>query len=222
MYRASDLPVFSRRISVSIGFLVVCAALAGTIGTCAIVVTSLCVGQSDVNALAWNGPDYFDTRTKLFWQAHSEGVRNYFWVAKGPFTLINSDEVPHPEAFHSRRSLPDYAGKIPFDRQMIIVSCGWPFPFVYGCRQTTRDGLSELHGLYIDPRTGHAVPYRVHLKAAIQNVMILGAPVGLIGLLALAFRMLNRRRRGRCLVCGYSLSGLPQCPECGVAPRTCR
>ena len=59
------------------------------------------------------------------------------------------------------------------------------------------------------------LPLTVDLAGTLANGLVLaGVPTGLV-LGTRGLRRRARRRGGRCGRCGYTVSGLPICPECG-------
>ena len=48
------------------------------------------------------------------------------------------------------------------------------------------------------------------------NTLFCGVPIWVVGVAPFALRRVVRRRRGRCVACGYDLAGLDRCPECGA------
>jgi len=61
------------------------------------------------------------------------------------------------------------------------------------------------------------IPLRPLLRGTLLNTMVYGLLVWLLVSIPLAILCVHRRRRGRCVKCGYQLADLPTCPECGSA-----
>lgn len=111
------------------------------------------------------------------------------------------------------------------------VQSGWPCAACYGWEakwfsledfRLSDDGagIIEMTMVRVDPRRSRTldVPYLPIWRGVILNSVFFGACWwGLFASIGGARRAL-RRRRGRCVRCGYDRTGLPQgavCPECG-------
>jgi hypothetical protein len=64
---------------------------------------------------------------------------------------------------------------------------------------------------------GYALPTTVIPLGLALNTLFYASIAAVPVLLVPALRRRHRRLRGRCVACGYTLAGLPTCPECGVA-----
>ncbi len=112
-------------------------------------------------------------------------------------------------------------------------AAGWPWPCLHSTRTQTTDqsaprssGSLRLlestqyttRGSYSsDPERG-SVPLLPIWPGLIGNTVIFAAPWALLFFGAPALRATIRRRRGRCVRCGYprtSLASSTPCPECG-------
>ncbi len=102
---------------------------------------------------------------------------------------------------------------------------GWPmrsasyfaeFPPPSNC--LVREGLlvAGVGGDVVLPRV---IPLRIIWTGALANTAVYGATLFLILFFAFDARTTCRRRRGRCIACGYDLRGANHavCPECGEA-----
>jgi len=67
-------------------------------------------------------------------------------------------------------------------------------------------------------RAWRALPYRPIWTGAVLNTLLFASVVWLILFLPGVVRRMERRRLGRCEVCGYDLRGAGHgvCPECGA------
>lgn len=94
---------------------------------------------------------------------------------------------------------------------------GWPLP-VIEIRQFWWDWNDPaLEGPESDPR-----PSLLPL-GLVANPILVGVPVWIVVAVlpagAIALRRWARAWAGRCQRCGYSLTGVSECPECGPEPR---
>ena len=111
--------------------------------------------------------------------------------------------------------------------------CGWPMRSLYGCHfyqcwpRSSRPPLNNYCGLPIGPRNvpfasgmchERWLPYLPIWPGFAVNTLCYGAILWLVlAVLPATLRRHFRRKRGRCLKCGYDLRGdLDKgCPECG-------
>jgi hypothetical protein len=111
-----------------------------------------------------------------------------------------------------------------------FVTAGWPASWLWGWKrdvvvsreppweaypwiQQSRGGVIELPLI----RGGGTRPFPIkpYWPGLVINVALYSAIAFLLWS-ALGFvRRVDRRRRGLCAYCGYELTGMPKCPECG-------
>ena len=118
----------------------------------------------------------------------------------------------------------DYAG--------MVVDAGWPFVAMYeqswiddaassSHRRIYRTAIglqSEATGLAPVIAPLRPIPLNPALPGFAFNTLLYAAIVWLITLAPFTARRMIRRKRGRCIKCGYDLRGAEHeaCPECGV------
>ncbi len=116
-----------------------------------------------------------------------------------------------------------------------VVAFGWPwrlanFTATHGFApngtetKTIRGGIGIWHPHNAEFKTsrgyGVTLPYRPIWPGLLANTAIFAAPWALLFIGIPLLRRVTRRRRGRCVRCGYDLRGMPSgapCPECGLA-----
>jgi hypothetical protein len=121
--------------------------------------------------------------------------------------------------------------------QCLVVVAGWPFrsfgtQYTMGPNPTKamprmvptvqsgdllRDVLPAGLLTRLSLRDGNIIPYDVLWQGAIVNTVVWSIPFALLLLGIAPMRRTMRRRRKRCISCGYDLSTSPNgvCPECG-------
>lgn len=70
-------------------------------------------------------------------------------------------------------------------------------------------------------RLNHPTEWHVQTTSITGNVAVALGFATLVSIARIG-RFYHQRRRGRCVRCGYELSGLVRCPECGLVPRVKR
>lgn len=178
---------------------------------------------------------YLDSRLDRYWMSSKQDLLSVVVVFLESATTNRrpyfSSEVTEAEVPYWVRDLAD--GQLEFDQNgnpiltLRVTASGWPFRSMryFEHRSSRGDRLLQIYsGLELEERGPNsaewkpAVPYGVIGAGMLANVVLLA---GMMFVATWSFRTIRiaiRRRRGRCVQCGYSLDGLGEtrsCPECG-------
>lgn len=142
------------------------------------------------------------------------------------------------ESIALKARAPELVDQAPIHRgQCLVVVAGWPARS-FGTQYTMgpnpaktmprmvptvqsgdllRDVLPAGLLTLLSLRDGNIIPYEVLWQGAIVNTVVWSIPFALLLLSIAPMRRALRRRRKRCISCGYDLSASPNgvCPECG-------
>jgi hypothetical protein len=136
--------------------------------------------------------------------------------------------VPRWTAFHHGQLPPSATPADPnwMGCQLEERAEGWPFRCVRGERHTLRvrapdapfgwRALTTRLG-YVELPNDIWIPWRPIWGGLVLDLLVLAAPIALLQWAVGRRVASHRQRRGRCVECGYDLSGVPgSCPECGA------
>ena len=154
---------------------------------------------------------------ELYLQAHKQLMATRPWTYVGRLTTYRNLA---PLADH-----PALAWAVPPSRSMVRINDvgvdsihGYPLQCLqFSTRHTLpASGLTALGRSGID--LGRSVPCKLHVGAAATNSVAYAFTTWLLLFGFSDIRRFSRRKRGRCIKCGYDLRGVEHeaCPECGV------
>ena len=118
-------------------------------------------------------------------------------------------------------------------RGFLVVTSGWPMRSAVA-RTYLRDPQTEYRSSSLITRTSNwpawlkkgvptliVVPVRPMLPGFLVNTALYSASLALVTLVPAHVRRASRRRRRRCVKCGYELAATgAKCPECGTQTNT--
>lgn len=157
-------------------------------------------------------------------------VRTDLWLDPGPYSVAQRRGIkydpsePEPVAPDWIRSVAlEQAGPRFAGWKARVAAYGWPRPVLYWIWDWRNESVSG--GLDTTNRVGTkgvseastAIPWRVMWRGLAVDSLAFGALIGVPITMFVEIRRWRRGRRGRCLGCGYDLSGTAGgvCPECG-------
>lgn len=103
--------------------------------------------------------------------------------------------------------------------QLVVLSVGWPARSVFLAQyreEQDRDSSTWTRGM-LRLRSGQTLPSQPHWAGFALNTAISASVITLIVLVLRWMQRRLRRRNCRCAKCGYDLTGVAVCPECGFA-----
>lgn len=177
-------------------------------------------GQRMVNVNIWFGSSW----------AHSEAP---VWFSKLPLV----DDLL-PEAPAAEDVLPYWAARArttatlgPLETQRdTIIAHGWPFRALRISFEESRQENSFKTGIAVSPPTwlrGGPNPLGLYGERVLPldpiwfgfaaNTMLYASVIVVMTSGARRLRLVYRRRRGRCLACGYPMGETDRCSECGAS-----
>ena len=123
--------------------------------------------------------------------------------------------------FGRRLSIAVADGEVPKKLYTHVVSAGWPIYSMIGVFRIA-DNESDIRSLWVlpwEPRVNViAIPLRPIWTGFAINTIFYAVIMWVLWSSPFAARRMIRRKRGRCLNCGYDLRGTSEgevCPECG-------
>lgn len=201
------------------------AVIIGVLGT----VATCCCGWKSLHRLNTELPwSYYPTKDPLvFWGVF---LRRMSATAYFMDIQVNGIEVIDKMEVETWAIAP--ARRLSADAQYLyVVGYGWPARACYaGCALASGTLVSRLGDVVMEPSLGHRVkvrmPLDVYWPGFVLNVVVFGTCYLLLYVIWLFTRTCWWRRSGRCVECGYDLSGLcgNRCPECGrrASPKSTR
>lgn len=197
--------------------LIACSTLAG-----------LVVSVSTAWFIAWTeGPGDFSNGV-MSGKSKRKGVQVAFTASftRG-IARYEVRELESPVGFGERReiepvvTLADWADFRP-DAALTTIGYGWPLPcmkgrtIIGGPANFTIEGWWQF-GQPANLRSMHWLPLIPIASGLFINTLAVAVPLVLLVVGARYGVSENRRRAGRCVGCGYDLTGTPNgCPECGA------
>jgi hypothetical protein len=158
---------------------------------------------------------------------HADAVLKAGFMANGvPRETFRVGAAPPSWSFPATSMPVTAAGQI--DSRVVSVASGWPLPAMVYHRffpdvkpktllDRIRQGLESPFGAGQSWHKQYVPLMPIWLGFAV-NTILYALPFAGLAVLGLCWRAWARRRRGRCVRCGYEVAGLaPPCPECGAA-----